>query len=337
MIDSGVLTISLGTSSFQVSKAAISRNSTLFLYRPDISGPYLVQNHVLPEILDQFLHGMENPAEISITPKNLSDLSLLSEEFGVLELTARCNSFSSCMAAISNSQNYDEQIEAISTRIGTLEETVLLSVTESTNLKNEILQLRRDCDRLKTLEESITLLRADLNAAKERLSHSSVKVKCPLKEGKPLDGIISYLTRKHGGNVHNKGIVTITSKSALSNSGVRNIADLTAASFFRSKDEPSQWVLWDFQERRARPAAYTIKADQLKSWTLEGSLDGESWNSLDRKIDTKDLKGQTKVASFHISNASEYRFLRLTQTDKNHDGSNMLALYSVEFFGAIFE
>jgi hypothetical protein len=34
-----------------------------------------------------------------------------------------------------------------------------------------------------------------------------------LRGAKPFDGTISYLTRKHGGNVHDKGIVTITSKS----------------------------------------------------------------------------------------------------------------------------
>jgi hypothetical protein len=32
----------------------------------------------------------------------------------------------------------------------------------------------------------------------------------------PLDVILSHLGRKHGGNVHNKGIVTITASSVLS-------------------------------------------------------------------------------------------------------------------------
>jgi hypothetical protein len=39
------------------------------------------------------------------------------------------------------------------------------------------------------------------------------EVEFPLKEANSLDGIIFYLTRKHGGNVHENGIVTITSKS----------------------------------------------------------------------------------------------------------------------------
>jgi hypothetical protein len=32
-----------------------------------------------------------------------------------------------------------------------------------------------------------------------------------------MDGIISSLTRKHGGDVHDKGIITITSKSMIQN------------------------------------------------------------------------------------------------------------------------
>jgi hypothetical protein len=44
-------------------------------------------------------------------------------------------------------------------------------------------------------------------------SKSLIEVEFPPKEARSLEGIISYLTRKHGGNVHDKGIVTLTSKS----------------------------------------------------------------------------------------------------------------------------
>jgi hypothetical protein len=36
-----------------------------------------------------------------------------------------------------------------------------------------------------------------------------------MERPKQLEGIISYLTKKHGGNVHEKGIVTVRSKSVL--------------------------------------------------------------------------------------------------------------------------
>jgi hypothetical protein len=81
---------------------------------------------------------------------------------------------------------------------------------------------------------------------------------------KSLEGIISYLTKEHGGNVHKKGIVTITSKSLFGAAwAVLNVADLTSHLNFVSKNEPGQWICWDFGERRIRPTQYTIAAQIL--------------------------------------------------------------------------
>jgi hypothetical protein len=59
-------------------------------------------------------------------------------------------------------------------------------------------------------------------------SKSLTGVEFPLTEAKSVDGIISYLTRKHGGNVHDKGIVTIASKSV--KNGVPRLAVRTVSS-----------------------------------------------------------------------------------------------------------
>jgi hypothetical protein len=111
-------------------------------------------------------------------------------------------------------------------------------------------------------------------------SKSLKGVEFPLTDAKSLKGIISYLTRKHGRNVQENGIVTITSKSVDSDDrshGVRNVADLTSDSCFCSENEPGQWVCWDFHEMRVRPAHYTIRTAYLKSWVVESSLDFVNW------------------------------------------------------------
>jgi hypothetical protein len=83
-----------------------------------------------------------------------------------------------------------------------------------------------------------------------------------------LDGIISYLTRKHGGNVHTKGIVTVTSKS-VGLAGVENLVDLTSdLGFFSQPFVADQWVCLDFHRMRVRRMQYTIRADLMKSWML---------------------------------------------------------------------
>jgi hypothetical protein len=61
-----------------------------------------------------------------------------------------------------------------------------------------------------------------------------------------LDGIFWHLTMEHLGNVHEKGIVTITSKSVSVQDGPNyfpaNVANLTSDSAFVSEDGSGQWI-----------------------------------------------------------------------------------------------
>jgi hypothetical protein len=171
-------------------------------------------------------------------------------------------------------------------------------------------------------------------------SKSLKPVEFPLPEAKSVDGIISYLTRKHGGNVHDRAIITMTSKSVYSDhprDAVRNAADFTSDSDFCSRDEPGQWVCWDFQEMRVRPTHYTIKSYKLKSWVVDGSRDFMNWTEIDRKTDNADFEDGTDVVSFAVSNSAECRFIRLTQIGKRHDGYDSLIMEAFEFFGTLLE
>jgi hypothetical protein len=162
-----------------------------------------------------------------------------------------------------------------------------------------------------------------------------------LNETKPLDGLISYLTRKHGGNVQEKGIVTITSKSADKFNddpryALNSVANLTSGSFFRSENEPDEWVCWDFRKMRVRPTHYTIRSRGLRSWILEGSVDGERWTEVSRQTESRHFRDLAS-SWFPVSPTAEFRFIRLTQTDRNLWGNSSLALRAVEFFGSLAE
>jgi hypothetical protein len=159
-----------------------------------------------------------------------------------------------------------------------------------------------------------------------------------MNEDNSLDGIISYLTKKHGGNVHEKGIVTITSKSVRNDDpkyALKNVADLPFDSRFYSKNEPGQWLCWDFREMRVRPTHCTIGTAYLKSWVLDGSLDGKSWTEIDQGWDDEFFK-RWGTGSFTISKPAECRFIRLTQTE-NRKRNDSLILFAVEFFGTLSE
>jgi hypothetical protein len=165
-----------------------------------------------------------------------------------------------------------------------------------------------------------------------------------MEKPKSLEGIISYLTKEHAGNVQEKGIVTITAKSVddddaddgAEDYALRNVADLKSDSCFCSKNEPYQWICWDFHKMRICPTHYTMTSVMMKSWVVEGSLDGANWTGIHEQTDSPDFRGQA-VVSFAVSSPSEWRFIRLTQTAKREDGYDRLAVIAVEFFGTLYE
>jgi hypothetical protein len=108
-------------------------------------------------------------------------------------------------------------------------------------LERDLSDLKLTCDRFRSeIDELITIPRL-----------------FPLHAEDPLNGIICDLTRKHGGSLHGKGIVLMTSKSE--NEGdVKNLVDIASDSAFGSDDEPGQWVCWEFQDSYIRPTHFTI-------------------------------------------------------------------------------
>jgi hypothetical protein len=175
-----------------------------------------------------------------------------------------------------------------------------------------------------------------LPSLKPQKSHRKVEI--PVKAADPLGGIISYLTKKHGGSVQEKGIVTITSQSTHEPRwALTMVAALVSDSYVWSNNEPGQSACWNFHEMRVRPTHYAIRAYVLKSWVVEGSLDGSSWTEIDRQTGNQDFDGKWRTVSFAVSNPAEFRFIRLTQTDKNHCGADELVLDTLEFFGTLSE
>jgi hypothetical protein len=180
-------------------------------------------------------------------------------------------------------------------------------------------------------------------------SKSPVEAERFFTMGKPLDGIISCFTRNHDGNLRDKGIVSVTSKSILSRDpeyAVRNVVDLDSPSYFLSRDEPHQWICWNFHGLRIKPTHFTIKGrDKLSfmnSWTLEGSLDqSKGWKTLHYSIGfhTKwEEKSSTECCrTFAIYESYPYSFFRLTQTGETGWRFNSLTLCSFEIFGTFLE
>jgi hypothetical protein len=162
--------------------------------------------------------------------------------------------------------------------------------------------------------------------------------KGPGKEEKDqvaLSGIISYLTTKCGGNVHDRGVVEITASSVSNRYYPQNAADLgNWNSFFCSKDKPRQWICLDFKTVRIESTHYTIRVSYLKSWAIKGSDDGALWTEIDRHENNNDLCSLMSVKTFMVSRSGSFGKIRLLQTGPNDEGNNQLIVRAFEVFGA---
>jgi hypothetical protein len=109
------------------------------------------------------------------------------------------------------------------------------------------------------------------------------------------DGIISYLTKRSGGHVIDRNIVSITASSIhhLQSWPFRHVADFENQNCFGTNNGANLWICYDFNDMQIKVTDYSIHSRRgddghhLYSWTLEGSQDGLKWVKIDdRRNDT---------------------------------------------------
>jgi hypothetical protein len=346
--------------SFPVSKRSLF---AFFEQHPELYGAttYRVQSAVPPDIFEAFVTSLTTLAKIAVTTGNSASLGLLAKEFCLPELATECaiSSISArvyqlelrCFSVSKRPRSIEEQVRSQERGL----ERLRLQITEfASQADRKTASLRSEIERqLTRLDRKVAVvdgrvdkqqrecesLRGEVTAIIDRLKSSPAKLNFPMREARSLDGIIAFVTNKHGGNVHETGIVTITAKSADDpEAGPKIIADLTSDLDFCAKNEPGQWICWDFGDRRVRPTNYTINGWGLKSWVVEGSANGANWVEMDRKTGNQEFNDDRwMTASFAVSKPVEVRCIRLTQTEKNRYGNHYLVLRAVEFFGTLSE
>ena len=163
-----------------------------------------------------------------------------------------------------------------------------------------------------------------------------------------LDGIIRYLSNACGGNVHDKGVVEITSGPPYSSSAsdaAKNVADLTVDSFFRSDNSVNQFVCYNFKDKTIIPTHYSIRSYyngnpgnwNWKSWVVETSTDGNAWTEVDRHENNGDLNGRNITKTYPVSVQKACRMFRIRQIGPNWHGSNGILFSSLEVFGTLIQ
>lgn len=171
-------------------------------------------------------------------------------------------------------------------------------------------------------------------------------------------GIIYYLTKKCGGNVHKEKIVDVTSSSVLTNQpslplflhfdndeeyyNPYNCVDLDdEMSCFESEDEPNSWICYDFQNLKVKANKYSIRTymngfNHMMNWSIESSNDKNNWTILDNQKNQTIFNSDCKSKVFTLTNNDNfYRYFRLRQTGPTKSGMNILNISALEFFGTL--
>jgi hypothetical protein len=160
--------------------------------------------------------------------------------------------------------------------------------------------------------------------------------------GHEVEGIINALTKKCGGNVHEKRIINITWSSSGRGNG-SEVVNQGSSDYWVSTNEPNSWICFDFKEKRIsltqyswKPYASASKGWNSVQWEVEGSNDGGTWTTLDKRNTQELNSGNSEVKIFgcaYQNRSNFFRFIRFRQTGKRANGDDILVLVSVELFG----
>ena len=165
-----------------------------------------------------------------------------------------------------------------------------------------------------------------------------------------FEGIIAELTSRCQGNVHDKELVEITASSDntayLFKKGPKIVANFHDGSVFCTKSRPESWICYHFMGGMSVIATgYSILSyrdthrGSPKSWKLEGSNDGITWELIDCRQEDNHLRPESYSLHIYVIDSSRqarYSYLRLQQTGKNHCDSDELVISALEFSGDIF-
>ena len=159
-----------------------------------------------------------------------------------------------------------------------------------------------------------------------------------------FSGIFDGLSKKLGRNLADSSDVDVTA-SSISNSsrGPKNVLKNDSTCWL-SQDLPNSWIQFDFIQREVSITSYSINTGwKPKSWKVEGSTDGSTFEIIDNKVDTTDFQNSNN--SFNSPSAQKnfpvnpnnkyYRYIRFTSTGINWHNQYHFCFYRIELFGFI--
>ena len=108
-------------------------------------------------------------------------------------------------------------------------------------------------------------------------------------------------------------------------------------SLWSSQCLPNSWIQFDFQQRMVSLTSCLIHDYcRIKSWKAEGSIDGSTFEIIDKIMENSDFLNSPAIRNFPVQpNNAYYRYIRITLTSKNWSNLDWFCLYHVEYFGFV--
>jgi hypothetical protein len=195
----------------------------------------------------------------------------------------------------------------------------------------------RECEfvspsaKLQVIEDEINHMKKSLESQKRKV--------IKYKPGGELKGIISFLTRKCGRDLHDAGLVSVTG----SQSNAQRVVDFDSSSKFQGSSRANDWICYDFRERRVMPTHYSLRtcSDACSpgcfptSWVIEISENGQSWEVMDRKSEGSSMNQRNFTKTFAIDTPRTGRLVRFRQAGPCVKAHCVMDLTSFELFGTL--
>lgn len=198
---------------------------------------------------------------------------------------------------------------------------------------------------MKSKDETIQKLTNDLSQLKNTFlkseNNDSSNIETILyHQGHEFDGIIKQLTLKARGNLHDKGIIEVTSNSINSNNHPKNLLTSDSKYYSAKNGVKNFWVLFNFKKFEIEISSYSIRSfdfpvGHIKNWVLEISNDGENFEEIDEHSNCEDLNQLLVTKTFSVKKNHFSRFVRFRHIGEfwSYKLQYFPGFNRIEFFG----
>ena len=152
------------------------------------------------------------------------------------------------------------------------------------------------------------------------------------------NGLLQYIVRTNMENMIKLNASTKEPQNYVTLNSIFTQESTTYYCSLTNSTNLSNYFLIEFVDRFVYPSGYVISSHSygyLKSWMLEGSLDGEAWDLLHSNFDSTDLSSSYKW--YKIKKRGQYRFFKITQTGESdgdaEEKAYRLRISYLDFFG----